>query len=108
MSRGSNAILCPFSPPVYDVSGDLSFEDPALGAGEATRLESSSSSIVEAPPPPRRRVNPPVEAIVQEKVCSREPGVSQILSSGCLAVVHGRLIFWKGDRCVVCQIAIGA
>lgn len=64
ISRGSNAILCPFSPPVYDVSG-ARLSEPVFGPGELTRLESLSSSpvVVAAPPPPRRRVRPPAEAI---------------------------------------------
>ena len=63
MSLGSKAILCPFSPPVYEVSGARSL---FFGIGELTLLASSPSSPVEveAPPPaPRRRVRPPAEAI---------------------------------------------
>ena len=63
MSRGSNAILCPFSPPVYDVSGARSLEGPARGAGDSTRFDVSSSSPVDTPPPPRRRVSPAVDAM---------------------------------------------
>lgn len=53
ISRGSNAILCPFSPASYDVSGARS---SFLGAGEATRLASSPFSAVV--PAPLRRVSP--------------------------------------------------
>lgn len=53
ISLGSNAILWPFSPLSYEVSGPLvSREAPALGTGEATRLDSPFSSSAPAPPPP--------------------------------------------------------
>ena len=67
ISLGSNAILCPFSPPVYEVSGVLSW---VFGAGEVTRLESLSSSVVVEgpPPPPLRRVSPPAEAMKPARV----------------------------------------
>ena len=66
MSRGSNAILCPFSPPVYDVSGPLlSLGCPGLGVGELTRpLSLSSLSAPKPVAPPLLRVKPePEEAI---------------------------------------------
>ena len=64
ISLGSNAILWPFSPASYEVSGPLvSREPPAFGAGagEPTRLESISSPSPPPPPPvppPRLLVNP--------------------------------------------------
>ena len=70
ISRGSKAILCPFSPPVYAVSGARPLSSfPLPGTGEPIRLPSSVPSAVEpdgpAPPPaPRRRVRPPVEAML--------------------------------------------
>lgn len=65
MSRGSNAILCPFSPASYEVSGAEEYDAAGLGAGEDTRLFSLLSPFsVDAPPPPapRRRVRPEPDA----------------------------------------------
>lgn len=61
MSRGSKAILCPFSELSYEVSGPVLLSSFRLvGAGELTLLPSSSST---APAPPLRRVRPEVEAM---------------------------------------------
>ena len=64
ISRGSNAILCPFAPLSYDVSSPVPLSG-LLDAGEATLLVSSLS--VAGPPPtppaPLLRVTPDVEAI---------------------------------------------
>jgi hypothetical protein len=62
MSRGSNAILWPFSEFSYAVSGVRS--SLRFGAGELTRLP-SSSPLPAAPPPPLRRVRPELEAIAR-------------------------------------------
>jgi hypothetical protein len=67
MSRGSKAILCPFSPLSYDVS-----RPPALfsslrllpGTGELTRLPSSLSKPAAGPAPPLLLVKPELEAIL--------------------------------------------
>jgi hypothetical protein len=59
MSRGSKAILCPFSLLSYEVSGAESLEGPALEVGVLTRFTSPSSlSPFDAPAPPRLRVRP--------------------------------------------------
>lgn len=69
ISRGSNAILWPFSPLSYEVSGPLVSRDPpALFTGEATRLESLFSLSPAAPappPPPLLRVNPDADDIAR-------------------------------------------
>lgn len=70
MSRGSNAILCPFAEFSYEVSGVRS--SGRLGAGELTRLPSLSPLSAAAPPPPLRRVRPPD---VVEAICGGTGGV---------------------------------
>ena len=66
-SLGSKAILCPFCPPVYEVSGAC--EGPFFGVGVPFRLVSFVSS---APPPaPRRRVRPPPGSIGDTR-CSNQ------------------------------------
>lgn len=60
MSRGSYAILCPFAPLSYEVSGPPDRLSGLFGAGDATRLPSSLSFAPAPPPPPapRLRVRP--------------------------------------------------
>ena len=82
ISRGSKAILCPFSPPVYDVSGVRSVD---FGAGEESLLGSLSSfpgADVPPPPPPRRRVNPP-----EDSICTQQ---SKCDFGDCRVTIEGR------------------
>jgi hypothetical protein len=79
ISRGSNAILWPFSEFSYAVSGVRS--SLRFGAGELTRLP-SSSPLPTPPPPPLLRVSPELEAIA----CGR--GTSGVVPGG---------IYWR--RC---------
>ena len=61
ISRGSKAILCPFSLLSYEVSGAESLEGPALDVSVLTRFASPSSLSPfdpDPPPPPRLRVRP--------------------------------------------------
>ena len=72
MSRGSNAILCPFDELSYDVSSPDRLSGLLLGAGELT-LSLSALSVDGPPPPPapRLRVRPDAEAIVFFELPSR-------------------------------------
>lgn len=62
MSRGSKAILWPFSEFSYEVSGVRS--SMRFGAGELTLLLSSSPLPAAPPPPPLLRVSPELDAIM--------------------------------------------
>lgn len=73
MSRGSNAILWPFSALVNDVSGPrLSIAEPFREIGDDTRLSSCSSAPATRPAPLRRVKPPAAEAMRSGRVGVRD------------------------------------
>lgn len=93
MSRGSKAILWPFSELSYDVSGPLlASSGRLLRGGELTLLPSSVSV---GPAPPLLRVRPEVEAMSRKESGALEVlqmcGVGEVVKPGARSELLGDL-----------------